>query len=79
MQFAERIDKKKCTWDAPEVAGYGKTLGVIPSKLTVNVLKDDVMKYGNFQVCITVCSEINSFERLLPSLILRLIGGALKT
>ena len=66
-------------WDAPEVTGYREPFGVTPSKMTVNVLQDDVIKYTNFYFCITIYSVINSFQRPLPSRILRVKGEALKT
>ena len=63
--------------DAPEVTGYGEPFDVTPSKMVVNVLQDDDIKYANFHFSITICSEISSFQPL-PSRILHLIDGALK-
>ena len=66
-------------WDAPEVTGYKEPFGVTMLKMTVNILQDDVIKCANFHFSITLCSDINSFQRPSPSLILRLKGGALRT
>lgn len=33
--------------------------------MTVNVLKDNVIKHTNFRFCVTICFEINSFQRAL--------------
>ena len=38
-------------WDAPEVTGYEEPLLVTPSKMTVNVLQDDVIERANFHFC----------------------------
>ena len=65
-------------WDAPEVTRYGEAFGVTLSKMTVNVLQDDIIKYSKFCFCITICFVINSFQRPLFSHILSLKGGALK-
>ena len=48
--------------DAPEVPGYGESLGVTPTKMTLNVPQDDVIKYTNFHLCITTCSVITAFK-----------------
>ena len=69
----------RSTLGAPEVTGYGEPFGVTSSKMTANILQDDVMKYANVHFSITVCSEINSFQKPLLSRILRLAGGAPKT
>ena len=52
--------------DAPEVTGHGEPFDLIPSKMTVNVLRDDVIKYTNFHFSITICSEISSFQNHYP-------------
>ena len=49
------------TWDAPEVSGYGEAFGVSPSKMTVNVPQDNVMKYADLHFGITLCYEINRY------------------
>ena len=51
----------------------------IPPREGEPVGTDDVTKYANSHFCITVCSEISSFKSALPSRILCLKGGALKT
>ena len=42
------------TWDAPEVTGYEEPFDVIPSKMTVNVLQDDVIEYPNSHFGFTI-------------------------
>ena len=64
--------------DAPEVTGYEEPFEVTPLKMTVNVLQDVAIKCLNFHFCCTICSEINSFQRQLLSLTLRLKDGGLK-
>ena len=54
------------TWDAPEVTLYKEHFEVTPSKITVDVLQDDIIKY--------VC-----FQRPLLSLILYLKDGGFRT
>ena len=66
-------------WDAPEVTRYEEPFGVTPSEMTVDILHDDIIKYTNFHFYITICSEIKSFHRPLPSPILRLKDEDLKT
>ena len=55
--------------DAPEVPGYGEPLGVTPTKMTLNVPQDDVIKYANFHFCRTVCSRDVIHGSLPPSVI----------
>ena len=46
--------------------------GDTSSKITVNVLQDEVIEYGNFHCCLTIRSEMKSFQGLLFSLTMRL-------
>ena len=66
------------TKDAPEVTAYEESFNVSPSKIVVNVLQDDIIKYANFHFSIAICSKISSLQRPLPSRILRLNDRANK-
>ena len=36
------------TWDAPEVTEYGNPFGIVPSKMAVNVIQDNVINAQTF-------------------------------
>ena len=50
----------------------GKPFQITPSKMTVNVLQGDV-ECVNLYFCITICSEINYFQRAPSSHVLCLM------
>ena len=55
------------TRDAPEVTGCEEPFEVTPSKMTVNILQDDVIEYTNFHFYITVL-KYKAFKDHYPPL-----------
>ena len=82
-QWMTRITEIRCPGCSRSKQIWGNLFEVTPaSKMTSNILWDDVTKYTNlyfFGVCITFSNEINCFQRPLLSHTCRLEDRALKT